>query len=265
MTARAYFNENNAAAAHIIECLIRDGVIADGDVDRRSIKEVEPSDLDAYTQCHFFAGGGLWSVAARMAGWPDARPLWTGSCPCQPFSVVGAGAGESDARHLWPDFFRLVRSVRPAVVMGEQVAGAAGYRWFDGVAADLEREDYASRAVDIPACAVNAPHQRQRLYWVAMPMGDAESIGRGWGPHEQNEGRRQFAYPNSGAGACWADAEIRRGADGKERRVGAGVSVLGHGVPRRVDQVRIAGNAIVPALAAEVIGALMDGELSGGR
>lgn len=165
---RAYYNEIDPAAAHILTWLIGDGVIADGDVDTRSIADVHPSDLAGYTQAHFFAGGGLWSVAARLAGWADDRPLWTGGCPCQPFSVAGKGAGENDPRHLWPHFFRLIRACRPSVVMGEQVAGSAGYRWFDGVAADLEREDYASRAVDIPACAVDAPHIRQRLYWCAV-------------------------------------------------------------------------------------------------
>ena len=172
-----YYNEIDPAAAHIIECLIKEGVIAYGVVDKRSIKDVQPEEIQEFTQAHFFAGGGLWSVAARLAGWPDDRPLWTGSCPCQPFSVAGKGKGIADERHLWPDFFRLIRACRPPRVVGEQVAGAAGYGWFDGVQSDLETEGYASRAVDIPACSVNAPHIRQRLYWVATNMGDANNSG----------------------------------------------------------------------------------------
>ena len=82
-------------------------------------------------------------------------------------------SGTDDPRHLWPHFNRLISAVRPPVVMGEQVAGAAGYGWLDGVRADLERENYASRGVDIPACAVDAPHIRQRLYWVASDVADA--------------------------------------------------------------------------------------------
>lgn len=189
MNARAYYNEFDPAAAHILRQQIADGVIAPGDVDTRSIKEVSADDLSAYTQCHFFAGGGLWSVAARLAGWPDDRPLWTGSCPCQPFSAAGKGGGTDDPRHLWPDFHRLIRARRPVVVMGEQVAGAAGYGWFDGVRSDLEIEGYASRATDFPACSVDAPHQRNRLYWVAVEH--AESIGRreGRAEHELRSGR----------------------------------------------------------------------------
>jgi len=177
--ARAYYNEFDHAAAHILRALIDDGVLAPGDVDTRSIKEVMPDDLDGYTQCHFFAGGGLWSVAARLAGWPDDRPLWTGSCPCQPFSAAGKGLGTDDPRHLWPDFHRLIRARRPAVVMGEQVAGAAGYGWFDGVRFDLESEGYASRAVDFPACSVDAPHQRNRLYWIAVEHAASQRRGKG--------------------------------------------------------------------------------------
>ena len=166
----AYYNEIEPYAAQWLRNLIKAGHIADGEVDTRSIVDVHPFDLQGFDQCHFFAGIGGWSHAFRLAGWPDSRPVWTGSCPCQPFSVAGKGAGTDDPRHLWPHFHRLIRACRPPVVMGEQVAGKAGYGWFDGVRADLEGIGYAGRAVDIPALAVNAPHIRQRLYWVAQNM-----------------------------------------------------------------------------------------------
>jgi DNA (cytosine-5)-methyltransferase 1 len=183
----AYYNEFDATAAHVLRHLIAGNVIAPGDVDTRSIKDVHADDLKGYTQCHFFAGGGLWSVAARLAGWPDDKPLWTGSCPCQPFSQAGQGRGFADERHLWPDFHRLIRAVRPNVVVGEQVAGALGYGWLDGVAADLAAEGYASGAVDIPACAVDAPNIRQRLYWVAMA--DAGLLDGRAGPVQPSDGQ----------------------------------------------------------------------------
>jgi len=115
---RAYYNEIDPAAAEWLRNLIACGLIAPGDVDTKSITEVQPDDLKGYTQAHFFAGIGGWSAAARLAGFPDNRPIWTGSCPCQPFSVAGKGGGVDDERHLWPDFFRLIRGCRPPVVMG---------------------------------------------------------------------------------------------------------------------------------------------------
>ena len=177
----AYYNEIEPYAAQWLRNLIKEGLIANGEVDTRSIVDVQPVDLRGFTQCHFFAGIGGWSHALRLAGWPDDRPIWTGSCPCQPFSVAGKGAGVDDARHLWPHFHRLIAVNRPSVVMGEQVAGKAGYGWFDGVRADLEGSGYSSWAADIPALAVNAPHIRQRLYWVALDMGNTN--------HKRLEGR----------------------------------------------------------------------------
>lgn len=159
----AYYNEIDEAAAWALNQLIADGVIAPGVVDTRSIKEVSPDDLRGFTQCHFFAGAGLWSVAARLAGWPDDKPLWSGSCPCQPFSQAGKRAGTDDPRHLWPDFFRLIGACRPDAIVGEQVAGTAGRGWLAGVRADLEAGGYAFMAVDIPAGAIGAPHDSRNM------------------------------------------------------------------------------------------------------
>ena len=163
----AYYNEMEPYAAQWLRNLIDKGLIAKGEVDERSILDVAPADLRGFTQCHFFAGIGGWSLAARLAGWPDERPLWTGSAPCQPFSTAGQQKGTADERHLWPVFFSLIRACRPPVVMGEQVAAAVGKDWLDGVSSDLEGIGYACGAVVVPACAVNAPHRRDRLWFVA--------------------------------------------------------------------------------------------------
>jgi DNA (cytosine-5)-methyltransferase 1 len=165
--SRAYYNEFDPYAAAWLRNLIDAGHLPAGDVDERSIVDVAPSDLAGYTQCHFFAGIGGWSLAARLAGWPDDRELWTGSAPCQPFSVAGKQRGTDDDRHLWPHLFRLTSARRPAVLMGEQVAAAVGKDWLDGIAADLEGIGYACGAVVVPACAVDAPHRRNRLWFVA--------------------------------------------------------------------------------------------------
>lgn len=365
---RAFHNDIDPEAGAVLRQHVADGLIAPGVVDTRSIKDILPDDLASFTQCHFFAGGGLWSIAARMAGWPDWLPLWTGSCPCQPFSQAGKGAGRDDPRHLWPDFHRLIRARRPALVVGEQVASKAGRDWFDGVRADLEADDYACRAVDIPALAVDAPHERNRIYWIAVANGDGrgcdgraeasqrrsiERIAAEWPSavdreHTAGERRREgrpehefrsgrsaiasadapgvtlgdafrprlerhaghdsgeagralshrpvaatdggdladslrpgpsrtgrFAQPESALhdaldldednrlarsrnGTFWSDAEWIICHDEKARRAKPGIRLLVDGFPGRVGIWRIAGNAIVPQLAAEVLRAALE-------
>ena len=160
-----YYNENDPKAAAWISELIRAGLIPDGFVDTRSITEVQPKDLHGYDQCHFFAGIAGWPLALQLAGWTG--PVWTGSCPCQPFSTAGRQRGVSDERHLWPEFHRLIAECRPPTVFGEQVASKLGREWLSGVRSDLEGVGYAVGAADLCAAGVGAPHIRQRLYWVA--------------------------------------------------------------------------------------------------
>lgn len=263
----AYYNEIDPDAVATLHELMRCDLIAPGHIDSRSIKEVEPDDLDGFTQCHFFAGAGIWSVAARLAGWPDARPLWTASCPCQPFSVIGEGAEENDPRHLWPDVLRLLTARRPIVVLGEQVAGAAGYRWFDGVASDLDREYYESRAVDIPLQCVDAPCIRQRLFWLAHDMGSSECEGlerqlrHGDGRSGRPQPDRSIASTNDSHGeviSFWAGAEWITCHDGKARRTEPSIRLLVDGMAGRIGLWRLAGNSISPVLAAEVLEALKE-------
>jgi DNA (cytosine-5)-methyltransferase 1 len=173
-TAVVYYNEFDPKAAAWLRELIKDGLIADGIVDERSILDVKPTELYGYTQCHFFAGIGGWSYALRLAGWPDDEPVWTGSCPCQPFSSAGLGLGQSDERHLWPAFFYLISERQPSVVFGEQVEGAIKHGWLDGVASDLEREGYAVGSAVLQASAVNAKHRRDRLFFVADAKRDEQ-------------------------------------------------------------------------------------------
>tara|TARA_R100000152_G_C6778103_1_gene208501 strand:- start:1423 stop:2631 length:1209 start_codon:yes stop_codon:yes gene_type:complete len=172
----AYYNEFDKHAAEWLRNLIREGLIADGDVDERPIQEVKPDDLSGYTQCHFFAGIGGWSYALRLAGWSDERPVWTGSCPCQSFSQAGKKQGASDSeRHLWPDWFRLIEKCQPPTVFGEQVAGAVGFGWLDAVATDFESQDYAFASAVLSGFTVGAHHKRQRLWFVGHSEHDGSS------------------------------------------------------------------------------------------
>ncbi len=254
-----YYNENDPNAAAWLRELIKGGHIANGIVDERSIKDVQPNDLTDFTQCHFFAGIGGWSYALRLAGWPDDRPVWTGSCPCQPFSDAGQKGGTEDKRHLWPEFYRLISECRPSAIFGEQVASKDGLAWLDIVSADLESADYAVGAADLCAAGVEAPHIRQRLYFVA-DSSSARLAGRALEPARQKlapaersgnagelgnadvRGRTpgDEATPANGYGrtaisaSVWAECDWLPCIDGKARPVEPGTFPLFNGISEQL-------------------------------
>lgn len=162
----AFYNEIDPFAAQWCRNLIDAGEIMPGIVDERSIHDVQANDLLGFDRCHFFAGIAGWELALRLAGW-DHGPVWTGSCPCQPFSQAGARKGEADSRHLWPEFRRLISECRPSVVLGEQVSEHDGVEWVTGVRADLEAMGYAAGVTDLCSASEASPNRRQRLFWVA--------------------------------------------------------------------------------------------------
>lgn len=281
MPALAYYNEFEPYAAEWLRNLISEGLIAPGDVDTRSIVDVSPSDLAGYTQCHFFAGIGGWSLALRLAGWPDERPVWTGSAPCQPFSLAGSQLGFDDPRHLWPQLRRLVEKRQPSVFFGEQVASAAA--WLANVRSDLEALGYAVGAIPVEAACANAEHARDRFWIVAdydfQCSGKAgqERSGqlRGTSRDPQVDVRPLPDMPGERGdrfeGASWttgrngtqilslAGGEYACFPDGKWRLLPPpGVRWLGTGVPARVAKLRAIGNAIDPRPASEVIRAYLD-------
>lgn len=269
-----YFNDGDAMAAHVLRELIAAGVIPPGDVDSRSIEEIQADDIRGYRQVHLFAGGGGWALAAQAAGWPEEKPLFTGSPPCQSFSTAGQRRGYDDPRDLWPHYVRLIRAIRPLVAVGEQVASKAGLDWFDRSAHDLRSSGYTVRGIDLAAAAVNAPHIRQRLYFVATAniLENAESVVR------RSSSIRNVAIGNKSAdrseqessdgeplirGAAlperyWRDSELRESRSGERRRFKPGIRLLAHGLPGRVDANRIIGNAVCVPLAAQVLGAVLD-------
>lgn len=198
----AFYNEPDPYAAAWLENLIAAGHIAPGVVDRRPIQEIEAFELAGFTQCHFFAGIGIWSHALRRAGWSDDRPIWTGSCPCQPFSAAGQRKGISDERHLWPYWHQLIDQRRPAIIVGEQVASKDGLGWFDLVSTDMEVSDYAVAAADLCAAGFQQAHIRQRLYFVGLADDAGERCHRGenstksgrWNGSENGGGVERLAH-----------------------------------------------------------------------
>jgi DNA (cytosine-5)-methyltransferase 1 len=217
----AYYNEIDMFAAAWLRELIKAGLIADGEVDERDIRDVQAADLRGFTQCHFFAGIGGWSYALRLAGWPDDRPVWTGSCPCQKFS--GAARGRLVAADLWPEWFRLIAAEAPGCLFGEQVPHARD--WFDSVCDDLEALGYEVGASVLPAVSVEADHLRPRIYFAG------------------------HAYCNGQSGVS-INAEVGRVSrrQSQPRRV-----VQANGLSRDMVALSGFGNAIVPQVAAAFI------------
>jgi DNA (cytosine-5)-methyltransferase 1 len=207
-----YYNEFDVKAAAWLRELINLKLLPQGEVDTRSIKDVRADDLRGFTQCHFFAGIGGWSRALQLAGWPEDKPVWTGSCPCQCFSLAGEGKGANDERDLWPVFFELIKACRPEFVFGEQVEAAIKHGWLDRVCANMETENYAVGAVVLGAHSLGAPHLRQRLYWGATRMAeDSASIGRGGRSNANSTGqRREIQAQGLGNDGSLSDSEYKQ-------------------------------------------------------
>lgn len=235
---RHYYSEWEEYPATWLENLIRAGLLPPGDVDRRSIEDVRPDDLKGYTSCHFFAGVGGWPLAARLAGWDDADPIWTGSCPCQDFSAAGEQKGFEGERDLWPVWDSLIEAVGPSNISGEQVERAIEFGWLDRMLSDLESKNYAGGPVVLPACSVGAPHRRYRLWFVAHRNGkgslssaqsgirSAEERSGSW----NEESERLCGRGDGNSGMAHAESDTGR-AESKILRGGYAASGSGSAVP----------------------------------
>ena len=231
-----YYNEFNPQSAAMLRQMMLDGIIPKGEVDERSIIEVTKHDLRGYKQHHFFAGIGGWPIALAIVGWPEDEPVWTGSCPCQPFSSTGKNLRQSDERHLWPTWSRLISESKPPIIFGEQVDEAIATGWWDDVCYDLEKEGYACAAAILPATSVQKNHERNRLFFVA----NSTLQQRVYEPNAWKEKKRLYHDQNYGETDSWDEAMPK-------------VYSIYDGIPTEVSLFHAFGNAIVPQKAANFI------------
>lgn len=234
----SYYNEIDPYCVAWLRNLIDAGHIAAGDVDDRSIEDVRADDLTGYSQCHFFAGIGGWSLALRLAGVEDSAKVWTGSPPCQDNSVASAIHGRrtglrgarSGLAHVWLD---LVDAIRPGAVRFENVPGISP--WVAEIKVRLEGFGYGLSEPKLSSKSVGAPHIRERV-WIAADLG-----GEGLPITRRSESPTPFQDPRATApGNYWFEDS------GRFRPVDDGLS-------ERVAQVRAFGNAIDPFVAAAFI------------
>ena len=208
---------------------------------------------------------------------PDCDIL-TAGYPCQPFSVAGKQKGTEDDRHIWPYILRIVAHKRPTWCVFENVHGHVALG-LDQVLLDLEAEGYSTRTFIVPACGVNAPHRRDRLWIVAYSDSerlqgcketrDIESSGQRC--QKQSTRRSEIwpmahtkseqSTPDDNGGEQGAVSEPQQvqprgssswGGRGCNWSVEPNIRRVAHGIPRRVDRLKGLGNAIVPQIAMNI-------------
>lgn len=216
-------------------------------------KNVLQCEIDPFCQQvlrHHFPEVTLYEDVRDINGndWKGRIDLLSGGFPCQPFSGAGRKRGTADDRHLWPEMLRLVREIQPAWVVGENVRGLVSWNdglVFEGVCADLEEAGYEVQPLCLPACAVGAPHRRERVWFVAHSDGVARPTP---------VLRDLLAHPSSPRRVHRADG--RGSGGGRHWDAEPGVGRVADGVPDRMDRLRALGNAIVPQVAFRIFQAI---------
>jgi DNA (cytosine-5)-methyltransferase 1 len=207
----------------------------------------------------------------------DSIDIITGGYPCQPFSIAGRQKGEQDSRHLWPEYFRLVKELRPTWVIGENVSGHIKLG-LDTVIEDLESEDYAVRPFSISASSIGANHQRERIWILAHSRRSQWPRAEQRGENEnetRQENANQFERSSSTSEVDVANTNderlqrqwqsrnqftprfnsSRESSEEGQRTMGQGwwesepnMGRVAHGVPKRVDRLKSLGNSLIPQI-----------------
>ena len=211
-------------------------------------------DIRTLTKEEFYERTGLYTV-----------DLISGGFPCQPFSVAGKRRGKEDDRYLWPEMLRVIYELRPAWVVGENVAGIVSMA-LDQVLADLEGIGYACQAFIIPACAVDAPHRRDRCAIVAY-TNSGRRLHRGVCEQTAKSGQ-STQFESCKCSSSVSDTTCKRlekqtGSKKQHTKCGwwetePNVDRVADGIPSRVDRLRCLGNAVVPQQFYPIFKAIAD-------
>lgn len=211
-----------------------------------------------------------------------AIDVLSGGFPCQPYSTAGKRLGKEDGRHLWPENFRAVHEIKPSWVVGENVRGLVNWSGglvFDEVQSDLEAEGYEVVPFLLPACAVNAPHRRDRIFFIAhssshgqqrhkeLPGVDGKGFRKGMAEGYGTEPlSRRWASPDSYIGGLEGRKSKKEGEYAAYRNAWdkfptqSPVCGGNDGVPDRVDRIKALGNAVVPQVAYQIFKAIEEFE-----
>lgn len=151
--------------------------------------------------------------------WRNRIELLTGGFPCQPYSHAGQRKGKEDERHLWPFMLTAIRTIQPRWVVGENVSGLISWNGglvFDEVQSDLEAEGYEVVPFLLPACAVNAPHRRNRIWFVAYASGIRFDAGR---PQQSLQRARQYSETRPVANAKSVNWDVSSGPENGQEKI----------------------------------------------
>lgn len=263
MTAHSsFYNDFDPSACRWLDNLQRNHKIPEGVVSSMSITDI--TEVGDYQYAHFFAGIGGWPLAFQLAQLQTDLKVWSGSCPCQPFSTAGKQKGINDERDLWPVFHKLIQQERPDIIFGEQVASAIRHGWLDRLTNDLESDGYLVLSAVLSANLLGAPHERRRLFWGAYNMENPNGlrytrwcsmVDSSWcSGYLQEHSEERLSSSKS----FWENGEWLEGTEGKSFLVEPRSFPLCNGVPYRLELLRGYGNAIVPQLGALFITSFLD-------